>query len=164
MKNNLSIETICAVFCKANSTNLLDLYTRSRERRIVETRRMIWGYLRENTPMTLNELAELFNRDHCSVIHSVSKHRVAISLSTKGAPYDLDYSKKYMDAISEIRILTDEMLGKLIYRDYLLRYHCPTTLEFTFPVVHATSLREAIEQYELYNPITDEELIAAEAL
>jgi hypothetical protein len=125
---------------------------------------MIWGYLRENTPMTLNELGELFNRDHCSAIHSVSKHRVAISISPKGAPYDLEYTKKYMDAISEIRILTDEMLGKLIYRDYLLRYHCPATDEYIAPVVKAISLREAIQEYEFYNPITDEELIAAEAL
>jgi len=164
MKKDLSVNIICAVFCKVNSTNLLDLYTRSRERRIVETRRMIWGYLRENTPMTLNELGELFNRDHCSAIHSVSKHRVAISLSPKGAPYDLDYTKKYMDAISEIRILTDEMLSKLIYRDYMLTYSCPTTHEYIEPVVSARSLREAIQEYELYNPITDEELVLAKVL
>lgn len=164
MKRDLSVDTICAVFCKANSTNPLQLRTRSRARRIVETRRMIWGYLRENTPMTFNELGALFNRDHPSTIHSVSKHRVAISLSPKGAPYDLEYTKKYRDAVSEIRILMYEMLSKLTYRDYMLRYYCPTTLEFIFPVVQATSLREAIEQYELYNPITDEELILAETL
>jgi len=164
MKTDLSIETICSVFCKFNKTNPLDLYTRSRERRIVETRRMIWGYLRENTPMTFNELGDLFNRDHPSTIHSVSKHRVSVSLSPKGSPYDLEYTEKYREAISEIRILTDEMLSKLIYRDYMLTYYCPTTDKYIAPVVSATSLRESIQEYELYNPITDEELVLAKAL
>lgn len=164
MKTDLSIEAICSVFCKYNHTNPLELRTRSRARRTVETRRMIWGYLRENTPMTFNELGELFNRDHPSTIHSVSRHRVAVSLSPKGYPYDLEYTEKYRGAVLEIKTLSEEILGRIVYRDYMLTYYCPTNDEYIAPVVKSTSLREAIEEYELYNAITDEELLIAKAL
>lgn len=152
------------MFCKYNHANPLNLYTRSRERRIVETRRMIWGYLRDNTPMTFNELGTLFNRDHASTIHSVAKHRVSVSLSPKGAPYDLEYTEKYKGAVLEIKTLSEDILGRIIYRDYMLTYYCPTNDEYIAPVIKSTSLREAIEEYELYNPITDEELVIAKAL
>ena len=46
----------------------------------------------------------------------------------------------------------------------LTYYYCPTNDEYIAPVVKSTSLREAIEEYELYNAITDEELLIAKAL
>jgi hypothetical protein len=165
MKTDLSIETICAVFCKFNRTNPLDLYNRSRERRVNETRRMVWGYLRENTPMTFTALGKLFGRDHATAMYAVSKHKISVSVSPRGSCYDIEYSDTYRASILEINSLTEDAKNKLKYsKSYMLTYYCPTTDRYTAPVIKSTSLREAIDDYELYNPIINEELVLAKAL
>ena len=165
MKNDLSIETICAVFCKFNHVNPLDLYNRSRERRVNEARRMIWGYLRENTPMTFKALGKLFGRDHATAMYAVSMHKISVSVSPKGSCYDIEYSDTYRASIMEINSLAEDAQNKLSYsKSYMLTYYCPAKDKYIAPVVKSTSLREAIDDYELYNPITNEELVIAKAL
>jgi hypothetical protein len=180
MKNHLSIETICAVFCKHNHTSPIDLYSTNRERPIAETRRMIWGYLRGNTQMTWKALGELFGRDHSTAMYAVSKHKMHISVSPRGMRYDVGYSDKYMAAVieldgeysdeyiaaaREVEKLTEIAKEKQLYiRSYMLTYYCPSTDRYIAPVVKATSLREAIQEYESYIPITNEELVIAKAL
>lgn len=180
MRNDLSIETICAVFCKFNNVSPLNLYKKTRERRVNEARRMIWGYLRENTPMTYVALGALFGRDHATAMYGVSRHGIHISVSSKGGRYDVEYSDTYIAAVTEIdgeysdaykaavteiESLTEDTEKKLLYsKSYMLTYYCPTNDRYIAPVVKATSMREAIKNYELYNPITNEELLIAKAL
>lgn len=180
MKNNLSIETICAVFCKFNHISPIDLYSTTRSRPIAETRRMIWGYLRENTRMTWKALGELFGRDHATAMYGAGKHKIHISVSPKGSCYDIMYANRYKAALREIdgedfldiADLTDDDAFTAVKdeinivdgKSYMLTYYCPTTDKYIAPVVKANSLRRAIQEYELYNPITDEELILAKYL
>ena len=180
MKNNLSIETICAVFCKHNHVNPRDLYSITRERPVAETRRMIWGYLRENTQMTWKALGELFGRDHCTALYNTSKHKMHISVSTRGGRYDVGYSDKYIAAVIELdgeysdehiaaareikKVTEDTEKKQPKIRSYMLTYYCPSNDRYIAPVVKATSLREAIQEYESYIPITNEELVIAKAL
>jgi hypothetical protein len=51
-----------------------------------------------------------------------------------------------------------------VYKDYMLTYYVEKNDKYIAPVVRATSLVEAIQEYELYNPITTEELVLAKAL
>ena len=177
MKKDLSVETICAVFCKHNQVNPIHLYSTTRERPIAETRRMIWGYLRENTEMTWKELGDIFARDHATAMYNASKHKMHISVSTKGGRYDVGYSDKYIAAVIELdgdyfdehiaaaRKVTEDTEKKQIkIRSYMLTYYCPSNDRYIAPVVKATSLREAIQEYESYIPITDEELVIVKAL
>jgi hypothetical protein len=51
-----------------------------------------------------------------------------------------------------------------VYREYMLTYYVEKSDKYIAPVVRATSLVEAIQEYELYNPITDEQLVLAKVL
>ncbi len=177
MKNDLSIETICAVFCKFNHTSPIYLYQNTRKQAVAETRRMIWGYLRENTSMTWKELGELFGRDHTTAMYGASKHKIHNSVSPNGGRYDVAYSERYKAALLEIDGedfldiggLPDDDAFKAVEdeinmgsgKNYMLTYYCPTTDRYIAPVVKAISLRRAIQEYEWYNPITNEELVLA---
>lgn len=180
MKNDLSVETICAVFCKFNHTSPKDLHSTTRSRPVAETRRMIWGYLRENTQMTWKALGELLGRNHTTAMYGASKHKIHISVSPKGGCYDISYANTYKAAIREIDgedfldiselndeevfIAVEDEISAIDNKNYMLTYYCPTTDKYIAPVVKAYSLRRAIQEYELYNPITNEELILAKYL
>ncbi len=180
MKNDLSIETICAVFCKFNHISPIDLHSTTRERPVAETRRMIWGYLRENTRMTWKSLGELLGRDHATAMYGASKHKIHISVSPKGGCYDVMYANRYKAALREINgedfldiadltdddtfIAVEDEISTIDSKSYMLTYYCPTTDKYIAPVVKANSLRRAIQEYELYNPITNEELVLAKTI
>lgn len=164
MHEKVPIETVKSVFCKINGTSPVWLPSRSKERRTVETRRMIWWYLRENTPMTLSELGEIFNRDHSSTLHNLSKHAESTSITPTGVLYDIDYTERYRAGVLELKHIINLGEDAKVYRNYMLTYYNHATEEYMAPVVRATSIMEAIIEYEQYNAITDEELLIAKAL
>lgn len=160
----LPLDIIQSVFCKINGTSPVYLTSKTRERRVVETRRMIWGYLRQNTDMTLTSLGNLFNRDHPSTLHNITKHYEATSITPTGVLYDIDYTERYRLGVLELKHLFEIGHGDKVYRDYMLTYYNPATDAYIAPVVKASSLAEAIKEYEQYNAITDEELVLVKAL
>lgn len=49
---------------------LAELQTKCRKRKLVFPRQMIMYFLTEYTDMTYKQIADIFNRDHTTVIHS----------------------------------------------------------------------------------------------
>jgi hypothetical protein len=158
------IDITINVFCAINKVSPSTLYNKTRERNAVETRRMVWGYLRENTGLSLVELGDLFSRDHPSTLHSIKKHQTALSLTPSGGYYDSWYTARFRDGALQIRHMVSDREKNRVYKEYMLTYYVEKNDKYIAPVVRATSLVEAIQEYELYNPITDEELVLAKAL
>jgi hypothetical protein len=159
MKYDTLTELSIQVFCRVNGINPHRLFTKSRERSTVESRRMIWGYLRTNTALSFTELGSMFNRDHPTVLHSMKQHNNAISISPGGMPFDANYTEKFREGCLYIKSETDEPERAPIYREYMLTYHVKRDDTYIAPIVRSTSLVEAINEYEIYNSIIDEELI-----
>jgi hypothetical protein len=164
MKDAKLIELSTQVFCKINDISPHSLYTRTRERSVVESRRMIWGYLRTNTALSLTQLGDMFNRDHPTVLHSMKQHENAISISRNGIPFDAAYTEKFRAGCLQIKHKIDEIEKELVYNQYMLTYHVKKNGTYVAPVVRATSLVEAISEYEMYNVMVDEELILAKLI
>lgn len=161
MKEEKLIELSIHVFCKINDSSPYSIYTKSRERPVVESRRMIWGYLRDNTPMSLTTLGKLFHRDHPTVLHSMKEHNNAISISPSGIPFDAKYTEKFRHGCLQLKHKIDAIEKEVVYKEYMLTYQDKENGTYKAPIVRATSLSEAISEYEIYNPIVDEELILA---
>jgi hypothetical protein len=159
MKYDTLTELSIQVFCRVNDISPHALFTKSRERASVESRRMIWGYLRTNTALSLTELGKMFKRDHPTVLHSMKQHNNAISISPGGMPFDANYTEKFREGCQDIRNNIDESEKEAVYRDYMLTYHVKKNDTYIAPIVRSTSLVEAINEYEIYNSIIDEELI-----
>jgi hypothetical protein len=158
------IDITINVFCVINKVAPSTLYNKTRERNAVETRRMVWGYLRENTGLSLTELGDLFSRDHPSTLHSIKKHHTALSLTPSGGYYDSWYTARFRDGALQIKHMVSDREKNRVYREYMLTYYVEKSDKYIAPVVRATSLVEAIQEYELYNPITDEQLVLAKVL
>jgi hypothetical protein len=162
--SNEFIDIVKAVFCRINNTTPALLPSRTRKQNVVETRRMVWGYLKEHTKMTFESLGQLFDRDHSTALHNIEKHFVASSLTRSGVIYDHNYTERYRSGVLELKHIFEGKTEDINYREYMLTYYCRTGKYYINPTVKASSLAEAIFEYEQYNPITDEELILAKAL
>ena len=49
-----------------------DIYSSSRKREIVVARQLLMCYFRQEKRMLLHEVADIFNKDHTTVIHAVA--------------------------------------------------------------------------------------------
>lgn len=114
--------TIISNFCAMSDVNLTELKSKSRKREIVKTRqRLFWG-LRFMTAMSLNEIGDLFNRDHATVLHGSRK--VMDELSDK--VYGLDETKSFMSEIIlnikhelDYRSYSQDDVSEMLYRKAL---------------------------------------------
>jgi len=162
--NKEFIDTVKAVFCRINNTTPALLSTKTRKQTVVETRRMVWGYLKQHTKMTFESLGYLFNRDHSTAVHNIEKHFTATSLTPSGVIYDQSYTERYRAGVLELKHIFEGRGEDVQCREYMLTYYCHSGKYYINPTIKASSLSEAISEYEQYNPITDEELILAKAL
>lgn len=157
-----SIELVKSVFCKINNISPINLDTKVRAIQVVETRRMIWAYLRQNnTNLTLDELGQMFKRDHSTTLHNLNKHAIATSIAPSGVIYDVDYTERYRAGVLEIKHMIEDQEKEWVFKNYMLTYYSPSGDYYISPTVKATSILEAINEYESYNSMTDEELILA---
>lgn len=51
-----------------------DAFIKSRKRKIVDLRRMIFSYVFSNFNTTKTRIATIFNQDHSTIVHSISQH------------------------------------------------------------------------------------------
>lgn len=90
-----AIETFSAV----NHIAPKELYSGTRKRSVVETRSMIWKYVRERTLLTYQELGDRFDKAHCTVQHHISNHDAymgRINNNSEARVYEL-YAMTYMN-------------------------------------------------------------------
>ena len=67
------------VFSNICEVNEAELYQKSRNRRVVECRAMIWSYMRTRTNVTFQDLGAKFGLNHCTALHQWNRHQYYIS-------------------------------------------------------------------------------------
>lgn len=90
-----TVNEAITVFSKINQAHESSLYMGRRDRPLVETRHMVWAYLKENTRFTMNFLGTIFNRHHSTVIHSLKSHQKNMDVFTNGKAINPLYVMKY---------------------------------------------------------------------
>lgn len=96
-----AIDEATETFSMLNRVSPKELTSARRDRPLVETRCMIWAYLRENSTLTMHNLGRLFNRHHTSVIACLKTHKKHIDFFSNGRRVNELYTKKFLEG-SEI--------------------------------------------------------------
>jgi hypothetical protein len=107
-KNKAIIDATITVYSNLNEVHAPHLYLSKRDRDLVQTRTLIWSYLRFNTTMSYQSLGKMFNRDHSTVIHAEKTHAKCMGVYANGKTVDPDYQRKYFEGIELIRDLVNE--------------------------------------------------------
>ena len=94
---NEAIET----FSTINRVLPEQLQNHRRDRDLVETRCMIWAYLREHTTLSFNSLGKLFSKHHSTVIAGLKAHKRHTEIFSNGRRVNELYTKKFLEG-SEI--------------------------------------------------------------
>lgn len=92
-----TIDEAIQTFSTLNRIAPGDLQSSRRDRPLVETRCMIWAYLRENTTLTMHNLGALFNRHHTTVIACMKTHKRYIDVFSNGRRVNELYTKKFLE-------------------------------------------------------------------
>ncbi len=132
-----AIKTAVSVFCKINRAHEDSLTMSRRDRELVETRQMVWAYLKENTRLTVSFMGSIFNRHHSTVIAGLRVHNKNMDVFSNGKPINPLYVKKYEEGsviLDQTLTSTRELNKSLIYR-----------------VVLYTNNTETLDQYEIVN-------------
>ena len=66
-----------------------DILSHSRKRAFVAVRHVIWAVMRSRWHMTLQDIADVFDRDHTSVLHGIRVANVAMVEQLDTAAKDL---------------------------------------------------------------------------
>lgn len=103
-----AIDEATETFSMLNRVIPSDLSSTRRDRPLVETRCMIWAYLRENSTLTMHNLGKLFNRHHTTVIACLKTHKRQVDVFSNGRRVNELYTKKFLEG-SEI---LDQVMGK----------------------------------------------------
>lgn len=80
---------------------MIDVFTKNRKREIIEARAMCYYFLRENMNMPYQEIADVFDKNHASVIHAV-----------KSFPYMMLANSQLATSYENVRIKVDSMTTK----------------------------------------------------
>jgi len=134
-----TIREATEVFSKINRANESSLYLGRRDRPLVETRGMIWAYLKENTKLTMTNLGSIFNRHHSTVICSLRVHRKNMDVFSNGKAINPFYVNKYEEGskiLDQIMAHSRERNEGLVYRVVLYTDN-PHTLE-NYEIVNYT--------------------------
>ena len=90
------IERVKNVGCYVSKISKNELLSKSRERYIVDNRRMCFALCRDVLGLRWSKIAKEFNLNHASIIHHYTKHQDFISI-------DEYYKNKYND-ILEVKL------------------------------------------------------------
>lgn len=111
-RNAVIIKNTITTFCRINGVEQQTLDMTRRDRHLVETRTLIWNFLREHTKMSLKHLGKLFNRDHATVLHAIRRHRSNLEEYSNGKPINQEYKEKWEDGCG---IIIDLLKQKEMY-------------------------------------------------
>ena len=83
--NISEVITQCAIkaACEVYSLDREKLLSETRERMIVWARRMCMKIIREETALSLQAIANVFGKDHASILHSIRQHDALIEIEDK---------------------------------------------------------------------------------
>ena len=132
-----AITTAISVFCKINRAHEGSIKMARRDRDLVETRMMVWGYLKENTRLTMSYMGSVFNRHHSTVIAGLRGHNKNMDVFSNGKPINPLYVRKY----EEGSVILDQTLTNTLELNKSLVYR----------VVLYTNNAETLDQYEIVN-------------
>jgi hypothetical protein len=134
-QNAITLAT--SVFSKINRAHKESLKMSRRDRELVETRQMIWAYLKENTRLTMSYMGSIFNRHHSTVIAGLRVHNKNMDVFSNGKPINPLYVSKY----EEGSVILDQALAHTREKNKSLVYR----------VVLYTNNTETLDKYEIVN-------------
>ncbi len=91
------IERVKNVVCYVSKISKNELLSKSRERYIVDNRRMCFALCRDVLELGWSKIAKEFNLNHASIIHHYKKHQDFISI-------DEYYKNKYNDILEVFKL------------------------------------------------------------
>ena len=75
MKNNQkTIENIVSTSCLVNNIDVNQFYTKTRERHLIDVRRMTYAICRDILNLPYKHIGKFFNVDHATIIHHYRVH------------------------------------------------------------------------------------------
>jgi len=130
-----AINEAIEVFSNLNRVKKEDLYLNKRDRPLVETRCMIWAYLRDKSTLTMHNLGGLFNRHHTTVIACIRNHKRNVDVFSNGRRVNELYTKKYLEGMEVV--------------DQILRKRKVYAKDMRYRVVLYTDNPNTMENYEI---------------
>ena len=134
-----AIQEAIDVFSDLNRVGKQKLYLNRRDRPLVETRCMVFAYLREHSTLTMANLGGLFNRHHTTVIANLKNHNMYMDILSNGKRVNELYANKYLE-------------GKAIV-DQLLKHKCNIGLDLNYRVVLYTDDPNTLGNYEIVHVV-----------
>lgn len=82
------IEFVISISCKIFCIHKDILMSKYRGKNAVSARRFIYIHLRDNTNLSLTDIGAIFNKNHATIIHSITSHEWDVQ-------FDTDYKRKF---------------------------------------------------------------------
>lgn len=104
------VERVKNVVCYVSKISRKQLLSKSRERYIVDNRRMAFVICRDILELGWTKIAREFNLNHASIIHHYKKHQDLMA-------YDEYYKNKYNDILEVFKLQIDYVEPKELIRE-----------------------------------------------
>ena len=104
------VERVKNVVCYVSKISRKQLLSKSRERYIVDNRRMAFVICRDILELGWSKIAREFNLNHASIIHHYKKHKDLMA-------YDEYYKNKYNDILEVFKLQIDYVEPKELIRE-----------------------------------------------
>ena len=104
------VERVKNVVCDVSKISRKQLLSKSRERYIVDNRRMAFVICRDILELGWTKIAREFNLNHASIIHHYKKHKDLMA-------YDEYYKNKYNDILEVFKLQIDYVEPKELIRE-----------------------------------------------
>jgi hypothetical protein len=106
------VERVKNVVCYVSKISRKQLLSKSRERYIVDNRRMAFVICRDILELGWSKIAREFNLNHASIIHHYKKHKDLMA-------YDDYYNTKYNDILEVFKLQIDYVEPKELIREVI---------------------------------------------
>ena len=104
------VERVKNVVCYVSKISRKQLLSKSRERYIVDNRRMAFVICRDILELGWSKIAREFNLNHASIIHHYKKHQDLMA-------YDEYYKNKYNDILEVFKLQIDYVEPRELIRE-----------------------------------------------
>ena len=104
------VERVKKVVCYVSKISRKQLLSKSRERYIVDNRRMAFVICRDILELGWSKIAREFNLNHASIIHHYKKHQDLMA-------YDEYYKNKYNDILEVFKLQIDYVEPRELIRE-----------------------------------------------
>ena len=104
------VERVKNVVCYVSKISRKQLLSKSRERYIVDNRRMAFVICRDILELGWTKIAREFNLNHASIMHHYKKHKDLMA-------YDEYYKNKYNDILEVFKLQIDYVEPKELIRE-----------------------------------------------